>query len=111
MKHLNFATKAFSTLIGTLGLTFFAHAGVSQDCMLEGTVKKAETKGHQNIIRIDFDRPKPFSADSHCRYSGKVNFTQPKGHRLESLPAGSTVRYRFQSDEQGEQWTLVETTI
>jgi hypothetical protein len=79
--------------------------------MLEGKVKNSRIKGHQNLVRIDFERPKPTSEGANCKINKNFTFKQPKGHRLESLPAGATVRYRFQSDAEGEQWTLVETAF
>lgn len=103
--------KILTVLIGSFCLAAFSHAESSQDCLLEGKVKNSRIKGHQNIVRIDFERPKPASEGANCHISKDFSFKQPKGHRLENLPAGATVRYRFQSSEQGEQWTLVETAF
>jgi len=94
-------TLAAAALLITAGV----QAEPVKDCMLEGTVHKSEQDGQEHV-NVEFHSMKRYSADSRCRVKGdKMEFRLPADPRLEDAPAGSTVKYRYQENRDGESQT------
>ncbi len=101
-----------NTMIKTLSGALFlvlasgAQADSSRDCMLEGTVQRADGQ-NQEAVAVKFHSAKRYDAEANCRIrrDEKLEFKLPDDPRLQDAPAGATVKYRYQRDEEGESST------
>ncbi len=81
----------------------FALADDAKDCMLQGTVQHGEQAG-QNTTMVKIDSISKYDAQSRCkvRRGQKLEFKLPPDSRLQEVPSGSEVKYRYRTDGSGE---------
>ena len=81
-----------------------AMAEPSKDCLLEGTVYKS---GQDQQTGVKFHSAKKYDEDANCRVrrGEKMEFKLPEDPRLKEAPSGSTVKYRYQEQEDGSSKT------
>lgn len=112
------ATLALATFSLALPLSLNAGAAppepatIFQNCLLEGKVVADRAEDGNNIVRIDFYKAQPYTAESRCIIDGFLEFTQPKGTLIEELSPGSVVQYRYIKMSNGQvTWQLVGAFI
>jgi hypothetical protein len=90
------STVAFITAAGA------AQAGSEKDCLLEGTVYKSGDAG-QEQTDVKFHSAERYDKDANCRVrrGEKMEFKLPTDSRLEDAPSGSSVKYRYQQEQDG----------
>jgi hypothetical protein len=80
-----------------------AMAGDATDCLLEGTVQHGEQAGKAATM-VKIDSISKYDAQSRCkvRSGQKLEFKLPPDTRLQEVPSGSEVKYRYRTDSSGE---------
>jgi hypothetical protein len=75
-------------------------ADSEKDCLLEGTVYKSGQEQHPGV---KFHSAKKYDKDANCRVrrGEKMEFKLPDDPRLQQAPEGSTVKYRYQQQQDG----------
>ncbi|QFU77469.1 hypothetical protein EY643_18330 [Halioglobus maricola] len=98
MKKL-IAALSTAALLATSGL---AMAETRKDCLLEGTVYES---GEGQSVK--FHSAKKYDEDANCRVrrGEKMEFKLPEDTRLKEAPSGSTVKYRYQENNDGSSKT------
>jgi hypothetical protein len=88
--------------------TFFlaaplAMADSEKDCLLQGTVQHSKQAG-QDTTMVKIDSISKYDEESHCkvRPGQKLEFKLPPDTRLQEVPSGSSVKYRYRTDNSGE---------
>ncbi len=78
-------------------------AGDPRDCLLEGTVRHTDRNGDSGVM-VQFHSMEKFNDDANCRVrrNEKLEFKLPDDPRLEEAPEGSSVKYRYRRNRQGE---------
>ncbi len=73
------------------------------DCLLEGTVVHGGQAG-QDGTKVKLHAVSKYDEESSCnvRRSRKVEFKLPQDPRLQNAPSGSSVKYRYRTDEDGK---------
>ena len=89
--------------VALLAAPVAALAGSEKDCLLEGTVYKSG----QEPTGVKFHSAKRYDENSKCRVrrGEKMEFKLPEDSRLQDAPNGSTVKYRYQEQEDGTSKT------
>ena len=102
---MNKLTSALSAL-ALLAAAASVQAGPPRDCVLEGTVYKSG-QGDEQSTQVQFHSMEKYSDDSNCRVrrDEKLQFKLPADPRLEKAPSGSSVRYHYQENSNGESKT------
>jgi hypothetical protein len=94
-----------TSMIAALGLFFSAAsmAETDRDCLLEGTVQKSDSKDTTDT-QVKFYSVKKYEESSKCRVrrDRKLEFKLPDDPRLKDAPDGSSVKYRYRTNEQGD---------
>lgn len=95
--------KNLMTAVATVALLAapgISMAGSEKDCLLEGTVYKS---GQDQQTGVKFHSAKKYDEDANCRVrrGEKMEFKLPDDPRLEQAPEGSTVKYRYQQQQDG----------
>lgn len=74
-----------------------------KDCLLQGTVQHGEQAG-QDTTMVEIDSISKYDAQSRCnvRRGQKLEFKLPPDNRLQDAPSGSSVKYRYRTDNSGE---------
>ena len=95
---------AIACTVALLGSPGLALAGSEKDCLLEGTVYKS---GQDQQTGVKFHSAKKYDEDANCRVrrGEKMEFKLPEDPRLKEAPSGSTVKYRYQEQEDGSSKT------
>lgn len=114
----NLANLTLATLALTLPLPLSAASAppepvsIFQNCLLEGKVVADRAEDGNNVVRIDFYKAQPYTAEARCIIDGFLEFTQPKGTLIENLSPGSVVQYRYIKMSDGQvTWQLVGAFI
>jgi hypothetical protein len=78
-------------------------AGGERDCLLEGTVQHGKQAG-QDTTMVEIDSISNYDETSRCkvRPGQKLEFKLPPDRRLQEVPSGSSVKYRYRTDNSGE---------
>lgn len=81
-------------------------ADSGKDCLLEGKVQRGERAG-QDTTSVQIHSISKYDAQSRCnvKRNQKMEFKLPPDTRLKDAPAGSDVRYRYRTDENGQSDT------
>jgi hypothetical protein len=94
-----------TSMIAVLGLLFTgaSMAETDHDCLLEGTVQKSDSTDAADT-QVKFYSVKKYDESSKCRVhrDRKLEFKLPDDPRLKDAPDGSSVKYRYRTNEQGE---------
>ncbi len=96
-----------------LALTAQAHAEITQDCILEGTVKQTRTASGSEKVRLVF-RTAERGEEAPCRMSRaersrRIQFKVPSDSDIVEAPHGAKVKYRYTEDVDGRrQWRLID---
>ena len=81
-------------------------AEVTQDCILEGTVKNAKNAEEQKKVYVAFHSARDPENQQTCNMKRrkKLHFKAPSESEIGTAPVGSKVRYRYREHdhEQGE---------
>ena len=95
------AVAIVTTLTATLGV-----ADNSKDCMLEGTVVKSDDSAQQGV-NVKFHSVSKYDDDANCRVrrGQKMEFQLPADPRLQDAEDGSSVKYRYRTDDDGSART------
>ena len=80
-----------------------AMAEGERDCLLEGTVQHGTQAGQQSTM-VKIDSISKYDEESRCnvRRGQKLEFKLPQDSRLQEVPSGSSVKYRYRTDNSGE---------
>jgi hypothetical protein len=78
-------------------------AGDQRDCLLEGTVQHGKQSGQESTM-VKIDSISKYDEESRCtvRRGQKLEFKLPQDSRLQEVPSGSSVKYRYRTDNSGE---------
>jgi hypothetical protein len=74
-----------------------------RDCLLEGTVQHGKQAGQESTM-VKIDSISRYEEESRCivRRGQKLEFKLPQDSRLQEVPSGSSVKYRYRTDNRGE---------
>ncbi len=74
-----------------------------RDCLLQGTVQHIEQAG-QDTTMVKIDSITKYDDESRCnvRRGQKLEFKLPPDSRLQDATSGSSVKYRYRTDNNGE---------
>ena len=74
-----------------------------RDCLLEGTVQHGKQAGQESTM-VKIDSISKYDEESRCtvRRGQKLEFKLPQDSRLQEAPSGSSVKYRYRTDNSGE---------
>ncbi len=99
MNHFS-KTLILSTLFLAAPL---ALAAGEKDCLLQGTVQHGKQAG-QDTTMVKIDSISKYDEESRCkvRPGQKLEFKLPPDTRLQDVPSGSSVKYRYRTDNSGE---------
>lgn len=87
-------------------------AEITQDCILKGTVNQTRAAFGTEEVHLVF-RSAARGKEGPCRMSRvdrsrRVQFTVPGDNDIVTAPPGSTVKYRYTEDVEGNsQWRLL----
>lgn len=108
-------TIRHTLLLATLPLlAATAHAEVTQDCILEGTVDKGKAEQMGQDVYVAFHSASRAEKNSECSLQrrNRVQFKEPKNAMIENAPDGSKVRYRYtEEDNQQGEWQLLGVSM
>jgi hypothetical protein len=78
-------------------------AGDERDCLLEGTVQHGKQAGQESTM-VKIDSISKYDEESRCtvRRGQKLEFKLPQDSRLQEAPSGSSVKYRYSTDNSGK---------
>jgi hypothetical protein len=78
-------------------------AGDERDCLLEGTVQHGKQAGQESTM-VNIDSISKYDEESRCavRRGQKLEFKLPQDSRLQEAPSGSSVKYRYRTDDSGQ---------
>ena len=78
-------------------------AAGEKDCLLQGTVQHGERAGQETTM-IEIDSISKYDEQARCnvREGQKLEFKLPADSRLQEVPSGSSVKYRYRTDNTGE---------
>ena len=74
-----------------------------RDCLLEGTVQHGKQAGQESTM-VKIDSISKYDEESRCtvRRGQKLEFKLPQDSRLQEVPSGSSVKYRYRTDDSGQ---------
>ncbi|HEY6131200.1 MAG TPA: hypothetical protein VIV27_04240 [Halioglobus sp.] len=80
-----------------------AMADGEKDCLLRGTVQHGEQAG-QDKTMVKIHSVSKYDEESRCKVNRnqKLEFKLPQDTRLQQVPSGSSVEYRYRTDESGQ---------
>lgn len=90
-----------------------AHAEITQDCILEGTVNQTRAASGSEEVRLVF-RTAERGEEAPCRMSRmdrsrRIQFKVPSDNDIVDAPHGAKVKYRYTEDVEGtRQWRLID---
>lgn len=108
MKTLLGITSALALILATQ-----AHAEITQDCILEGTVNQTRAGSGSEEVHLVF-RTAERGKEAPCRMSRvdrsrRIQFKVPSDNDIVDAPHGSKVKYRYTEDVEGKhQWRLID---
>jgi hypothetical protein len=94
---------AMTTTFLVLAAGSLAVAAGEKDCLLKGTVQHGVGAG-EATTQVKIHSISSFDDESHCsvRRDQKMEFKLPQDPRLQKAPSGSSVEYRYRTDDKGE---------
>ncbi len=98
---MNLSSK--SLIVCALFMAGPAMAEGEKDCLLQGTVQHGEQAGKETTM-VEIDSISKYDEASRCnmRRGQKLEFKLPQDTRLQEVPSGSAVQYRYRTDNSGE---------
>ena len=93
-------TLVFSVLFLVVPI---AVAEGEKDCLLQGTVQHGKQAGQESTM-VKIDSISKYDEESRCnvRRGQKLEFKLPQDNRLQEVPSGSSVKYRYRTDNSGQ---------
>ena len=98
-------TKIGILLASLLALSAAAQAEPTRDCVMQGTLKKADA----NKVYVAFHSARPAQEGARCRMrkNEKLQFKAAPDSVIQDAPVGSRVEYRYTEEASGEKtWKL-----
>lgn len=91
------------TLITLIAASQLAIAESPKDCLLQGTVVHKDIAGQEKtMVKIHSVSKYDENANCKVRSGEKMEFRLPHDSRVKAAPSGSTVKYRYKTDESGQ---------